>query len=243
MHQDFRRIAGLVARFVGDQCCLFLLDIARRRTLTAADPTGKLALVQALLVVANAGGDAIAAARVGGKFTTDRLHRRSDGAFLHINFFFAPLALAILPFQAHRLHSNLAVRKGVAIEIGDNRLDHQRLPLFDKGAVAADADIAVGWVDEQTGCRRPCLPVDIHHHAFGHDAVGARAGWFFTTGGWGNAIKVHTQVVNASRVGATGVALGVAAAAIGPAVSDIAHIIEAPPRRPLAKGKVRPARG
>src|SRR5690606_23915502 len=124
-----------VCFFIGDEGELFLLYLARGRTLAAADPAREAALITAALAVGDGGRNLVAAALVCFEAAANRFCGRSDGAFLYLGRFLAPTTLRVAPFQPRRFHLNGAAGDGVAVQIGDDDLYVQRLPALHEGAL------------------------------------------------------------------------------------------------------------
>ena len=114
----------------------------------------------------------------------------------------------------------------VAVDVGDDRVVADRRPLLDERAIAAQADVVAGGVDEQVGARRPRLAVDVLHRGLRrHRARQVDVG----------AIEVDLEIVRPGAVGAARVLLVLGACA-GRALE--ARRLEVDHRRPGTNGNV-----
>ena len=170
LHQDLSHISRLVGFFIRDQGDGFLLDIAGGRSLTATHPAGELALVLPSKIIDHHRGNLVSAADGGFEGAGDRLEGRTQLAGLNIHFLLHPISTARFPFQPGSLDFHWPVSYRVAIDIGDDEINLDRRALLDKVAVAAQANIEAGRMNQQCGAAAPRLAVDIHDRSFSHHA-------------------------------------------------------------------------
>ena len=230
LDEDFRHIAGLILFAVGDQGDFFLFHVSGWRPAASAHPARHLGAIGSAAVIEYRRGDAIGAAFRRLEGTASRLRAGFYRARLHDSLHFLPGAALVLPLQARRGQLDGAAGYGSAVEIGDDRVDAQRVATLHEHALAAEPNVEFRGMDQQQRAGRPGLPVHVHHGRFGGDA-----GWFGGT----DPIEVKPQCMFAGciRLGIEGLGCGVL---FGPVAALVAP--EDPPGGPLAEGEIVPAR-
>ncbi len=167
LHEQFGGVARRVLLGVGDDRHVVAVDVAGRYGGGAADPAGELGAVAAAVVVDGGGGHAVLARDVRRHRARRRCSGRHGGvARGGLDDLLGPLVVLEARFEPADLDREVP-RHGVAVDVGEDRLDRQRVALLDEGAVAADADVAPGRVDEHVGRRGPRLAVDVEDRGGG----------------------------------------------------------------------------
>ena len=141
LHQNLRRVAGLVLPLVGDQHRLLLLHLVDRGPLPTAHPASDLGQVGATLLVLDGSGDTVGTALRRLKGAAHRLVGRERSAYLLVRFLLLPGAFDEHPTQAHRSHLDSAARYRLAVQVGDDSVHDDGLASLDKGAPAAQAHV------------------------------------------------------------------------------------------------------
>jgi hypothetical protein len=133
------------------------------------DPDAQLALVGAALPVDHAGDDPMDAALARPERARDRILPGADVAGFRGFDDLLPPVPDSPPTQALGAQGDRASGHGLAVEVGDDRLDPQRLTALDEGPRSPEAHVQRRGVDEQVRRGRPSLPVHVlDAHADGH---------------------------------------------------------------------------
>jgi hypothetical protein len=222
-HEQLRGVTAGVVLLVGDQLDLLLLDVADGRLIAAGDPQGQLRLVAAALLVLDGGGDAVGAALLGGEAAALGGRGGALAAVLGVLRDLLPLVADLLPGQSFGAQQDLAAGDELAVDVGDDRVDVQRLALLHEQALALHADVEARGVDQQVDAGGPGLAVDVGDGGLGVDGGGLERV---------DLDEVDAQVVLAGGVGAAVVELR----RLTGRVRAAPH--EAPPRAPAAEGEV-----
>ena len=178
LHQYLGSITGRVILAVGNELHIFPLQVTSGRTLAAAYPTGQFGPVAPACGVCDGRGDAILAAQVRVKGTHSEFMfgvirpgrgGRRDIAFLRHCLDLLPPAFAILPIEPGCPHDRAVPFDCIAVDIGDDDINRQRLALLNKVTGCAQTDVAVSGMQQQTGATAPRLPVHVQHRCRGVD--------------------------------------------------------------------------
>ena len=136
-------LSRLVLLLVGDQGDRLLLEPAVFRAFFSRDPERQLALVFSFLLIGDDGAQQVRSAGEPREARRDGLLRRGHvfpgGNLLFLQpraFFLDPALPDTEELEGPALHE-------LAIDVGDNRLDLQRLSFIDEGLLAAEPDIEV----------------------------------------------------------------------------------------------------
>ena len=186
---------------------MLLLDVSARGALPTADPACHCGQIAAAGSVNYGRADAILSSQDCFEGTAGEVviltvwigSGRSLGlALLNVLLLLAPAAVAELPGEPRGANGYAVTFDRVAVDIGDHKLDREGLALFDKVAVCAQADVAVGRMQEEVGAAGPGLAVDVKNGCRGIEVDGeivVGAGGF-------TGREVYAQVVFAGEVGA-----------------------------------------
>ena len=227
LHQDLSRVAGLVLLSIGYQLDVLLFHLVDGRALSPTHPTRDLSQIAATTPIGDGSADAIGAALRRLHATTHRLLFGSEDESLLVHLLLAPLALGVLPFQAHRAHFHGPVFYRFAIEIGDDDVNLDRIAKLHESALGAQAHVEIGGMHQQVRGGGPGLAVDVHHRGFRRNAGGLRRI---------DRLEVDAQVVSTRCVGYAfvGPDLGVVQLRLAPPAE------QAPPGDPDAEGEIVP---